>query len=89
MELQNAKVIDVRSPMEFNFGHVDGAVNIPLETIAARLEELRDYTETLVLCCASGGRSAMACQFLAQKGFDNLYDAGPWQNANVIMNNFK
>ena len=89
MDLSNVKVIDVRSPLEFRMGHVDGAVNMPIERFASYLEELKGYEETLVLCCASGGRSAMAVQYLAQHNVENVYDAGPWQNAKMILSNFK
>ncbi len=88
MDLNNAKIIDVRSPMEFQGGHVNGSVNIPIERFAQHLDELKTFENTIVVCCASGGRSFMAYQYLQQNGFTNIHDAGPWQNAELIMSNF-
>jgi phage shock protein E len=70
-----AKVVDVRSPDEFRDGSYPGAVNIPLQTLAARLGELpRD--KPVVLYCASGARSGMAARQLKQAGFADVTNAG-------------
>ncbi|MBL0311782.1 MAG: rhodanese-like domain-containing protein [Holophagaceae bacterium] len=74
---KGAQVVDVRSPSEFRGGHVPGAKNIPLDQIQARSKEL-DPARPVVLCCASGSRSAMAVSLLKQKGFADVHNAGPW-----------
>lgn len=73
-----AKVIDVRSPGEFSSGHVKGSQNIPLEKIGAASEKLKKEGP-LVLCCASGTRSAMAKSILKSKGLD-VYNGGSWRS---------
>lgn len=78
-------VVDVRTEAEFVSGHAEGAINVPVGDLMGRLEELRKIDGTIVLCCASGGRSAMAKMMLAQQGFNNLEDVGPWYNARNLV----
>jgi len=67
------RVIDVRQHPEIAAGTVPGAEAVPLHTLPIRLNEL-SRTEKLVLVCRSGARSAQACMFLAQQGFDEVYN---------------
>ena len=71
--LQSAEplLLDVREPWEFEICHIDGSVNLPMGQIPARLDELRDAEETVVIC-HHGVRSMQVIQFLAQQSFDNL-----------------
>ncbi|WP_080240959.1 rhodanese-like domain-containing protein [Spirosoma rigui] len=77
---EGAVIIDVRSPGEFASGHAKGAVNIPLDQLQAKLATINGYRKPLILCCASGMRSARAKSFLAGLGVPNLHDAGSWRN---------
>lgn len=77
---QGALIIDVRSPGEFAGGHVPGAVNIPLDQLESQLSTIKGYQKPLILCCASGMRSARAKTLLRGKGVENLFDAGSWRN---------
>ena len=77
---KNAVVVDVRSPEEFKGGHCEGSLNIPLNTLEARYLEL-DKKRPVIVCCASGGRSGMAMNFLKSQGFEDVINAGPWTNA--------
>lgn len=63
------QILDVREIDEWVFGHIPGAKHIPLLDLPSRLHELDPNTEYVVVC-HSGYRSAHACQFLAQQGFD-------------------
>jgi phage shock protein E len=74
-------IVDVRTPQEFMGGHVVGSVNIPVQEISDRLDELKLLKMPLVLCCASGGRSGMANTFLAQHGIDCI-NGGSWLDVN-------
>ena len=74
---RNAQVVDVRSPAEFRGGHVPGSKNIPLDQIQTRIKEL-DPARPVLLCCASGSRSAMAVSLLKRQGFADVHNAGPW-----------
>lgn len=77
---QGAQIVDVRTPQEFATAHAKGSYNIPLDQLSQRTTEL-DRTRPVVVCCASGTRSAMAKSLLERQGFTSVHNAGPWQNA--------
>jgi phage shock protein E len=77
---EGAVIIDVRSPGEFASGHAKEAVNIPLDQLESKLTKIKSYQKPLILCCASGMRSARAKSFLTGLGVPNLHDAGSWRN---------
>ena len=72
-----AVVIDVRSPGEFAVGSRKGSINIPLDQLQTHLPKL-DRAKPIVLCCASGTRSAMAASLLKRAGFSQVVNAGVW-----------
>lgn len=74
-----ALVIDVRSPGEFNGGHVKGSTNIPLQNIANSLNKLKG--KEVILVCRSGARAGQAKGILQNAGI-TAYNAGAWQNIN-------
>jgi len=76
-------ILDVRTPLEFQMGHAPGSVNIPLDQLSIRLEEL-DHRGTIYACCAGGGRSHMAKVILDGAGFQHVSNAGSWQNAELL-----
>jgi phage shock protein E len=81
-----ARVIDVRSPGEFRSGHLAGAVNIPLEEIeTAILQRVKDRNQVLLLHCASGVRSGLACRKLKRLGFAQVYNLGSYGRAEKIL----
>jgi len=61
-------VLDVREPVEWQHGHIDGAIHIPLRDLPGRLGDVPEG-QTLVVC-KIGGRSAQAVAYLAQQGHD-------------------
>ncbi len=67
----DAQLIDVRQPNEVAQGTLPGAVNIPLDSLQARIPEL-DPTRRVVLLCRSGGRSGVAAELLTSAGFSNV-----------------
>ena len=70
-------IIDVRSPGEFATGHVRGSVNIPLDRLAEDIaSRVPDKGTPVILCCASGGRSGMACNFMQQQGYQQVSNGG-------------
>lgn len=77
---QGAVIIDVRSAGEFAGGHAKAAINIPLDQLESKMYKIKSYQKPVVLCCASGMRSARAKSFLESQGITNLYDAGSWRN---------
>lgn len=72
-------VIDVRSPEEFNGGHVVDSVNIPLQDVPHHLEQIKSYEKPLILCCASGNRSGQAQRFLMAQGIE-CFNGGSWMD---------
>lgn len=77
-------IVDVRTRAEFQDGHAAGSVNIPVNELMIRLDEVKSLKSPLVLCCASGGRSAMATMLLKQQGVQ-CHDAGSWINVNYLQ----
>ena len=73
MAKDDAAVIDVREPHEYNAGHVPGAKLIPVATVFARREELPKDRD-LIFVCAVGQRSALACEMAAAAGLTRLYN---------------
>lgn len=71
-----AKVIDVRTKAEFEDDAFPGAVNIPLNILPSKLEEIGPKHHPIVLYCASGARSAQAARLLKQAGFTDVVNAG-------------
>lgn len=65
-------VVDVRKPVEFGIGHVPGAVNIPVEELEDRLEEVRHGNGVLVYCI-NGSRTRQAEPVLYTHGIDKVY----------------
>lgn len=83
---QGAKIIDVRTSMEFQSGHVNGSLNIPLDQLQHKISKLKKLKTPLVFCCASGARSAAATSMLRGKNFDNVYNGGRWLKVHRLMN---
>ena len=73
---QDAALIDVRSPAEFGGGHLPGAINIPVDEIARRMDEI-PQDRPVVVYCRSGGRSARAARLIRQQGREDIHDLGP------------
>ena len=71
-------IVDVRTEGEFSEGNVHGSINIPLNEVVDRMEELKGM-QPLVLCCLSGGRSGQATAFLQAQGCDNVHNGGGWE----------
>ncbi len=69
-------VIDVRTPMEFSMGAYPGAVNISLDELAGRIQELASTDREIILYCASGARSAYGVRVLDQLGYTNVRNGG-------------
>jgi len=63
-------VLDVREPIEWQYGHIEGAVHIPMRELPDRLDEVPD-SQTLVVCKV-GGRSAQVVMWLNQQGRDTV-----------------
>jgi phage shock protein E len=75
-------IVDVRTKAEFSSGHIKGSKNIPLQSLPANLNKLKDKDKPVITCCASGMRSASAKSMLKSNGFTNVYNGGSWARLN-------
>ncbi|GAB4451128.1 MAG: hypothetical protein OHK0036_11100 [Bacteroidia bacterium] len=78
---QGATIIDVRTPAEFHSGHPKGALNIPLQNLENKIKDIKKMKQPVLVCCASGMRSASAKAILEKHGIE-VHNAGPWTNLN-------
>ncbi len=85
MNSSNPTVIDVRTEMEFASGHAKNSINIPLDLLLSQLDEIKKITTPIVLCCASGNRSGVAKQLLAQRGIEAT-NGGSWYDVETLNN---
>ncbi len=79
-------ILDVRTPDEYNSGHIPGAINISHKEISAHLDELTAHKDkNIVVHCERGVRARMAQSALAKAGFPNVYhltgDMAAWRDA--------
>ena len=70
-------LVDVRTKEEFEEKHIPGAILLPVEDIEdGRLERLPDKDQTILLYCRTGRRAKDAAEYLAKKGYTNIYEIG-------------
>ncbi len=74
---QGAQILDVRSKGEYAGGHIKGSINISLDTLASHVSRLKK-DKPVIICCASGMRSASAVGILKGHGFNQVYNGGGW-----------
>ena len=74
-----ALIIDVRTPGEFQSGHIKGSINMPLQSLQSQLSKMAK-DKVIITCCASGIRSANAKTILKSNGFKVVHNGGGWQS---------
>ncbi len=74
-EAEEVVMLDIRTESEYRDFHIDGSVNIPLDSLRGRLDSL-DKGRRYFLICRTGLRSYIACRMMCQKGFDCFHLAG-------------
>ena len=69
-------ILDVRTPSEFKEGHIEGAVNLPVDNLneSSILEVFDDADAPILVYCKSGVRSARACAQLSEMGSKGLFN---------------
>ncbi len=78
-------LIDVRTPLEYNSGNVKGSINIPMNEIPLRLDEIREL-EPMIVFCKSGVRSQKVLEFLKDNGIVEVENGGGWMEVNASVN---
>lgn len=83
---KGALVIDVRSPSEFNAGHLPTAINIPLDEIENALpRQVDNKSQVILLHCQSGMRSGIAAKKLKAMGYTGVFNLGSYARAREIV----
>lgn len=79
---KDVQLIDVRTPKEYNLGHIDDAINIDIsdkENFKKQISKL-NTKEPIYIYCHSGGRSNRASKILEELSFTTIYDfSGGWK----------
>ena len=74
---EDAVIIDVRSPQEFQQGHIPGAILLPLDRLQYEILYLVPaYDQIIYVYCRAGRRSALAAAILQDMGYTAVYDLG-------------
>lgn len=77
-------VLDVRTRNEYSLGHIDGAINIPLDEIRQNLDKI-PKDKRIVVYCGVGLRAYIACRILYQNGFEEVYNlTGGYKTFEVV-----
>jgi len=85
MDKSSVTIVDARTPEEYEFGHIAGAVNIPLDDLRFRLDEI-PKDKTIVAYCAVGLRGYLASRILLQRGYSDVYNlSGGYKLYNSIL----
>jgi rhodanese-related sulfurtransferase len=72
LSVQELVLLDVRETDEYTAGHLEGAFNVPLRTLAQNLNLLPDQSATIVVICKGGGRASLASTVLQILGYENV-----------------
>ena len=87
IKAKKGTLLDVRSVMEFEGEHINGAINIPLDTLESKIKEIAALPKPIIVYCLSGGRSGVATSILQQNGISETYNGGGIFTLNNILNN--
>lgn len=74
------KIIDVRRPNEFEKGHAKDSINIPLQEMETRLNEIKKIKQPIVVVCGGGTRNGKAFELLKSHGIKSEAGGG-WKDA--------
>ena len=73
-EKKDLVLLDVREPMDFDNGHIEGAVSLPRGLLELEIDEMvPNQDKTIVAYCGGGSRSALAAQTLGTMGYGHVY----------------
>ncbi len=77
---KNAIILDVRTNEEYESGHIENALNIPLDLINNITSYISDKNTYIIVYCKSGNRSKSALELLNKMGYYNVYNLGAMSN---------
>jgi len=84
----NPVIIDVRKPVDFTKGHLEGALNITLEEINPLIPDLITIRKPVIVISQKGIRSEKAAVYLKEAGLE-VYDGGSWNSLKKLVNTYE
>lgn len=81
---RGAQIVDVRTTAEFKSNAHPRALNIPLDQLEARMEEL-DRRKPILVCCETGSRSGFGVSLLKRAGFTEVANLGSWRRIHSLL----
>lgn len=81
---RGAQIVDVRSRAEYKAAAHPRSINIPLDDLEQGAKKL-DPAKPVLVCCASGARSASAVALLKRQGFREVQNLGSWQRIQTLL----
>lgn len=84
IDKENVFILDVRTKDEYDLGHIDGAVNIPVDELRKNIDRI-PKDKKIVVYCGVGLRAYVACRILNQNGFEEVYNlTGGYKTYEVV-----
>ena len=81
---KGALIIDVRTPQEFQMGHIKESKNIPLDKISGSIKKIQKREKPVITVCRSGARSVQAAAILRSKGIE-VMNGGAWNYLQSLL----
>lgn len=81
---KEAVILDVRTEVEYNEGHVEESLHIVLDELEYEIDQLKTLQKPIITCCRSGARSERAKDLLLENDIDAI-NGGPWQNVESYL----
>ncbi len=82
---RKAYIIDVRTPQEYRMGHIQQAVNIPLDQIRNNAEKIKKMDKPVITCCQTGSRSGRAGRILRKRGVPEVINGRGWVSLKELI----
>ncbi|RYG27799.1 MAG: rhodanese-like domain-containing protein [Chitinophagaceae bacterium] len=79
-----AIIIDIRTPREFDEGHIPESINIPADRIPINAVRIKAMKRPVILCGHSGATS-VARQYLVQQGVKEVFSGGSWTRVLALL----
>jgi phage shock protein E len=79
LQQSGAIILDVRTPAEYQSGHIPGSVNVSVNQVSFVVDDLKKQNKPVITCCRSGARSAAATGILKNAGIE-AYNGGAWND---------
>jgi len=81
-------LVDVREPIELEtVGSIDEAINIPLNEVKEKHDEINKLGENIIFFCRSGNRSGKAVDLFKDMGYENVYNGGGFEEMKSTLEN--